>query len=299
MTRDVPAYPATTYRARERQDGPHRAFRNEVLAHVRAKGQLVDVRSPEEYSGERLHMPDYPNEGALRGGHIPGAKSIPWARAINPDDGTFKTADELREIYVEEQALKPPEPTIAYCRIGERSSHTWFVLRYLLGFRTSATTTGRGPSGEPGGGADREVGRRQKTEDRRHDDRCRTSGDAARRARGVRVDQRPGRPRYPADRLRRPVQAGASRRGDAPVSEDSPGSLLRVGGLRLAGAPGRWDGESSLRRGEPVGDLGESTGCRSSRPPCRASRRKKSSRCPPTSSSRSSGRTSRWERGWA
>ena len=133
-TRDVPKYPATTYRARERQDGPHRAFRNEVLAHVRSRGQLVDVRSPEEYSGVRLHMPDYPNEGALRGGHIPGAKSVPWARAINPGDGTFKTAGELRDIYIQEQALKPADPTIAYCRIGERSSHTWFVLKYLLGF---------------------------------------------------------------------------------------------------------------------------------------------------------------------
>ena len=91
-TRDVPKYPATAYRARERQDGPHRAFRNEVMAHVRSRGQLVDVRSPEEYSGVRLHMPDYPNEGALRGGHIPGAKSVPWARAINPGDGTFRTA---------------------------------------------------------------------------------------------------------------------------------------------------------------------------------------------------------------
>jgi thiosulfate/3-mercaptopyruvate sulfurtransferase len=134
MTRELPAYPATAYQARERQDGPHRAFRNEVLGHIRAKGQFVDVRSPEEYSGARLHMPDYPNEGALRGGHIPGAKSIPWARAINPGDGSFKTADELRAIYLQEQALKPAEPTIAYCRIGERSSHTWFVLKYLLGF---------------------------------------------------------------------------------------------------------------------------------------------------------------------
>jgi thiosulfate/3-mercaptopyruvate sulfurtransferase len=134
MTRDVPTYPATTYPARERQDGPHRAFRNEVLAHVRSKGQLVDVRSPEEYSGARMHMPDYPNEGALRGGHIPGAKSIPWARAINPGDGTFKTAEELRAIYLQDQALLPAAPTIAYCRIGERSSHTWFVLKYLLGF---------------------------------------------------------------------------------------------------------------------------------------------------------------------
>jgi len=134
MTREAPKYPAATYRARERQDEPHRAFRNEVLAQVRSRGQLVDVRSPEEYSGARMHMPDYPNEGALRGGHIPGAKSIPWARAINPGDGTFKTAGELRDIYLQEQALKPAEPTIAYCRIGERSSHTWFVLKYLLGF---------------------------------------------------------------------------------------------------------------------------------------------------------------------
>ena len=135
VTREVPKYAPTAYRAHERQNGPHRAFRNEVLAHVRAKGQLVDVRSPEEYRGERLHMPDYPNEGALRGGHIPGAKSIPWARAINADDGTFRTAAELREIYLGEHALKPSEATIAYCRIGERSSHTWFVLKYLLGFK--------------------------------------------------------------------------------------------------------------------------------------------------------------------
>jgi thiosulfate/3-mercaptopyruvate sulfurtransferase len=134
LIREIPAYGATTYQARERRDGPHRAFRNEVLAHVRAKGQLVDVRSPEEYRGERLHMPDYPNEGALRGGHIPGAKSIPWSRAINTDDGSFRTAEDLRGIYVLEQGLKPSEPTIAYCRIGERSSHTWFVLKYLLGF---------------------------------------------------------------------------------------------------------------------------------------------------------------------
>jgi thiosulfate/3-mercaptopyruvate sulfurtransferase len=133
-TREVPKYPATRYQARERQDGPHRAFRNEVLAHIRTKGQLVDVRSPQEYSGERLHMPDYPNEGALRGGHIPGARSIPWARAIHSEDGTFKSAAELRDIYLGEQALKPGDPTIAYCRIGERSSHTWFVLKYLLGF---------------------------------------------------------------------------------------------------------------------------------------------------------------------
>jgi thiosulfate/3-mercaptopyruvate sulfurtransferase len=134
LTRDVPKYPATTYQAPEREDGVDRAFRDEVLAHMKAGGQLVDVRSPDEYSGKRLHMPDYPNEGALRGGHIPGAKSVPWARAINPDDGSFKTADELKGIYLQEQKLDPHKEVIAYCRIGERSSHTWFVLKYLLGF---------------------------------------------------------------------------------------------------------------------------------------------------------------------
>jgi thiosulfate/3-mercaptopyruvate sulfurtransferase len=133
-TRDVPAFPKTAYQAEDRADAKHRAFRDEVLSHMQAKRQLVDVRSPDEYAGTRLHMPDYPNEGALRGGHIPGAKSIPWARAINADDGTFKTAEELRKIYVEEKQLSPAQPTIAYCRIGERSSHTWFALKYLLGF---------------------------------------------------------------------------------------------------------------------------------------------------------------------
>jgi thiosulfate/3-mercaptopyruvate sulfurtransferase len=134
VTRDVPAFPKTTYKAEERSDATHRAFRDEVLSHMQAKRQLVDVRSPDEYTGVRMHMPDYPNEGAIRGGHIPGAKSIPWARAINADDGTFKTADELKKIYVEEKQLSPAQPTIAYCRIGERSSHTWFALKYLLGF---------------------------------------------------------------------------------------------------------------------------------------------------------------------
>ena len=118
----------------ERNDSLIRAFRDDVLAHTRRHGQLVDVRSPEEYRGERLHMPDYPNEGALRGGHIPGAKSVPWARAINPETHTFRPASELRLIYLEEQGLRPDGDTIAYCRIGERSSHTWFALTYLLGF---------------------------------------------------------------------------------------------------------------------------------------------------------------------
>jgi len=134
LTRDVPSFTPAKYAAQDRSDSKHRAFREEVLAHVEKKGQLVDVRSPEEYTGARMHMPDYPNEGALRGGHIPGAKSIPWAKAINPDDGTFKTADELRKLYCEDNKLKPNDPTIAYCRIGERSSHSWFALKYLLGF---------------------------------------------------------------------------------------------------------------------------------------------------------------------
>ena len=94
----------------------------------------MDVRSPEEYSGERLHMPDYPNEGALRGGHIPGAKSVPWARAIHPETGVFKSAEDLRKISEQEIGLTPQDEVIAYCRIGERSSHTWFVLKYLLGY---------------------------------------------------------------------------------------------------------------------------------------------------------------------
>jgi thiosulfate/3-mercaptopyruvate sulfurtransferase len=135
MTRDVPSYPKSQYKASERNDTPHRAYRDDVHAHLKKQGQLVDVRSPEEYAGTRMHMPDYPNEGALRGGHIPGAKSVPWARAINPDEGTFKPAVELKKLYLEEQQLSPDKETIAYCRIGERSSHTWFALKYLLGFK--------------------------------------------------------------------------------------------------------------------------------------------------------------------
>lgn len=134
LTRDVPTYPETKYKAKERDDKTIRAFRVDVLKHISAGKKLVDVRSPEEYSGERLHMPNYPNEGALRGGHIPGAKSIPWAKAINPDDGTFKTTDELKQIYEKENNLNTKDNVIAYCRIGERSSHTWFVLKNLLGY---------------------------------------------------------------------------------------------------------------------------------------------------------------------
>ena len=100
---------------------------------MRDGGRLVDVRSPQEYSGELTHMPAYPQEGALRGGHIPGAASVPWARAA-AEDATFKPVDELREIYEEEQGLSPDDDVVAYCRIGERSSHTWFVLQHLLGY---------------------------------------------------------------------------------------------------------------------------------------------------------------------
>jgi thiosulfate/3-mercaptopyruvate sulfurtransferase len=134
LTKEVPEYPAADYQAPERDDVTLRAFRDDVLLHVEKKNPLVDVRSPQEFSGEKLHMEGYPNEGALRGGHIPGAKSVPWARAINPEDGTFKTASELKAIYEDEMGLSPEEDIIAYCRIGERSSHTWFVLTYLLGY---------------------------------------------------------------------------------------------------------------------------------------------------------------------
>ncbi|MFM7585266.1 MAG: sulfurtransferase [Caldilinea sp.] len=133
LTRELPTYPAARYTAQERNDSAIRAFRNEVLAHIAAARPLVDVRSPGEYKGELLHMADYPQEGTLRGGHIPGAKSVPWARAANPD-GTFKSAAELRAIYEQEQGLRPDDDVIAYCRIGERSSHTWFVLTRLLGY---------------------------------------------------------------------------------------------------------------------------------------------------------------------
>ena len=133
MVKDVPSYPAASYHAQARADYKIRAFRDQVMAHVLAGQPLVDVRSPGEYSGEMLHMPNYPQEGAMRGGHIPGAKSVPWSRAANAD-GTFKSADELRAIYEEEQGLHPDDNVVAYCRIGERSSHTWFVLTYLLGY---------------------------------------------------------------------------------------------------------------------------------------------------------------------
>jgi thiosulfate/3-mercaptopyruvate sulfurtransferase len=115
----------------DRDDTRIRAFKEQVLAHLGKP--LVDVRSPGEYSGELLHMPDYPQEGAVRGGHIPGAASVPWARAA-AEDATFKPRTELEAIYQQEQGLSPDDDVVAYCRIGERSSHTWFVLTHLLGF---------------------------------------------------------------------------------------------------------------------------------------------------------------------
>lgn len=133
MTRERTSRPATTYPVVERNDAPFRAFREDVEAHIAEGGQLVDVRSPQEFSGELTHMPAYPQEGALRAGHIPGASNVPWARAA-AEDGTFKPLEELRAIYLEEQGLSPDQDIIAYCRIGERSSHTWFVLHHLLGY---------------------------------------------------------------------------------------------------------------------------------------------------------------------
>jgi thiosulfate/3-mercaptopyruvate sulfurtransferase len=131
ITKEVPSYPATSYQA-QAPDHAIRAWRDEVFAQIEAKRPLVDVRSPQEYRGELLHMPNYPQEGATRGGHIPGAVNIPWAQATNAD-GTFKSPDELRTLYAG-QGVTPAQEVIAYCRIGERSSHTWFVLTYLLGY---------------------------------------------------------------------------------------------------------------------------------------------------------------------
>jgi len=133
LTTERTERPPTSYPVVAREDARIRAFLGDAVAQSSAGRPLVDVRSPEEFRGERLHMPDYPNEGALRGGHIPGARNVPWKRASN-DDGTFRGVDELRALYADEQGLSPDDDVITYCRIGERSSHTWFVLTHLLGF---------------------------------------------------------------------------------------------------------------------------------------------------------------------
>jgi thiosulfate/3-mercaptopyruvate sulfurtransferase len=132
ISKDTPSYPATKYTARASEQNI-RAYRDEVMQHIDKKRPLVDVRSPKEYSGELLHMPNYPQEGATRGGHIPGAVNIPWSQATNEADSTFKSLEELRNLY-QGKGIKPDQDIIAYCRIGERSSHTWFVLTYLLGY---------------------------------------------------------------------------------------------------------------------------------------------------------------------
>jgi thiosulfate/3-mercaptopyruvate sulfurtransferase len=129
-TAEVPAYPPATFNAQP-GDASIRAMRDEVMNALTDSHQLVDVRSPQEYSGELVAMPGYENEGAQRAGHIPGAASVPWAQAVK-EDGTFKSADELRELYGNKGVLSG-DPVITYCRIGERSAHSWFVLHELLG----------------------------------------------------------------------------------------------------------------------------------------------------------------------
>ena len=132
LTKEVPHYRSARYTAKE-ADHTVRAFRADVFDQLENEMPLVDVRSPQEYSGELLHMPNYPQEGATRGGHIPGAVSIPWSKAVNEEDATFKSADELQALFTE-KGITPEKEIIAYCRIGERSSLTWFVLKYLLGY---------------------------------------------------------------------------------------------------------------------------------------------------------------------
>ncbi|QDO88677.1 sulfurtransferase [Ornithinimicrobium ciconiae] len=131
LTTEVREVTPAVYPIIERDDSTIRAFKADVLKHLGKP--MVDVRSPGEFSGELLSMPDYPQEGAMRGGHIPGAKSVPWGKAAN-EDGTFKTRQELEALYQDEQGLSPSDDVVAYCRIGERSSHSWFVLTHLLGF---------------------------------------------------------------------------------------------------------------------------------------------------------------------
>jgi len=132
LTKEKPTYPPTSYRAKN-PDFSIRAFRDDVFDQIKERKPLVDVRSPKEYTGELLHMENYPQEGASRGGHIPGAVNLPWGQAVNEVDSTFKSAEELRQLYAS-QGITPDQEIVAYCRIGERSSHTWFVLTYLLGY---------------------------------------------------------------------------------------------------------------------------------------------------------------------
>ncbi|MDR2254640.1 MAG: sulfurtransferase [Arthrobacter sp.] len=131
LTREATQRAATEYPVVERDDATLRAFLPEVLAHL-GHGPLIDVRSSQEYSGERTHMPDYPEEGALRGGHIPTAASVPWGQAV-AEDGTFRSRAELEELYLGRAGLNLTDDVVTYCRIGERSAHSWFALHFLLG----------------------------------------------------------------------------------------------------------------------------------------------------------------------
>ena len=131
VTTDRPSPVAVDYPVVERDDATVRAFKQDVLDHFGKP--LIDVRSPLEYSGERTTAPEYPEESALRAGHIRSAHNVPWAKAA-AEDGTFRTREELERIYQDEAGLAPGDDVIAYCRIGERSSHTWFVLTHLLGY---------------------------------------------------------------------------------------------------------------------------------------------------------------------
>lgn len=133
LVKEVPQFPKTNYKAKKRNDNPIRVFKDEIIEHIKKGGILIDVRSPKEYTGELIHMPDYPQEGALRGGHIPTAINIPWATAVN-EDSTFKSLEELRKIYKEKFNITEDKEIITYCRVGERSAHTWFVLKYLLNY---------------------------------------------------------------------------------------------------------------------------------------------------------------------
>ncbi len=135
MSTDVPSPTKRTYRASD-ADTSIRATRDYVLETATTENNtgLVDVRAPEEFSGELLAPAHLPQEGSQRGGHIPGAANVPWLKSVNEDDGTFKSVEELRELYQRDAGLSKDNEVIAYCRIGERSSHTWFVLSQILGF---------------------------------------------------------------------------------------------------------------------------------------------------------------------
>lgn len=132
LTRETPALAAGDYPTVVRDDSQLRAFRDDIAKH--SPSPIVDIRSPQEYTGERLHMPDYPNEGAARAGHIPGARNVPWAKCVQ-EDGTFKPLSGLTQVLLTDTGFSPEDKFITYCRIGERSSLTWFALKYLVGIK--------------------------------------------------------------------------------------------------------------------------------------------------------------------